>query len=175
MMKKIWYVVYTKNNCEKKTQLFFKKNNMECYCPMNRIIGEDMKDKKHLLYEPLFKSYVFVCLNDNQLAIIKDCNSIINFVYYLGRPVTVNEFEIQNIKHFTTTYFNIRLEKTLVRLNRISRIVNRVSDYYGYDSNNEYRNDHKISIVISSLGYILKAEYNLINTNEIMQSKLINS
>ena len=174
-MKKMWYVVYTKNNYEKKTEVFFKKNDIDSYCPMNRIISEDMKDKKHLLYEPLFKSYVFVCLSDNQLAIIKDCNSIINFVYYLGRPVTVNEFEIQNIKHFTMTYFNIRLEKTLVRLNRISRIVNRVSDYYGYDSNNENLNDHKISIVISSLGYILKAEYNLKNTNEIKQSKLMNT
>ena len=159
-MKNQWYVVYTKRYCENKISNFFTRRSIENYVPLNKITKPGFFLNTETIEVPLFKTYVFVSLINQHLSVINENKDIINFVFWLGRPVLINEFEIQNIKTFVKKFQNIKLEKTEVKLNKINREISRIYNNYGEENN--YIN--KISIKIDSLGY------NLIAENKIMDN-----
>ena len=80
-MKKKWYVVYTKSHCEKKVAALLTKKKIENYCPLNRMAGSKGNSKKWV-YEPLFASFVFVHITDEQISYVKQVNSVVNFIYW---------------------------------------------------------------------------------------------
>ena len=106
MIKK-WYAVYTKPRCEKKVTALLAKKKIESYCPVVGI----MKQKK-LIYQPLFASYVFVHAHEEQLETINQTKDIVNFLYWLDKPVVIKNDEIEAIKQFVHDHENIQLEKT---------------------------------------------------------------
>ncbi len=169
-MKK-WYVIFTKKNSEQKVCNFFQKNGYEFYFPQNRLFTEDMEENIKILKVPLFDSYVFVKLSDTEISILKKCNDIINMVFFLGRPIQIDDIELDYLKRFVNENFNIRLEKTNVRLNSISRLFNKVSDYYGYD-NLSQSNINKTIITVPSLGYILIADISDRNIGETILNSI---
>ncbi|MEO7049924.1 MAG: transcription termination/antitermination NusG family protein, partial [Ferruginibacter sp.] len=92
-MKKTWYAVYTKSRCEKKVASLLAKKKVEHYCPLNRVVKQ-WSDRRKLVFEPLFTSYVFVKATDAEMATIRQTNDVINFVYWLGRPAVIKDTEI---------------------------------------------------------------------------------
>jgi len=72
---------------------------VECYCPLNRV-KRKWTDRIKTIEEPLFKSYVFVKVDDNERTKVRLTNGVINFVYWNGKPAIVKEKEIQTIKRF---------------------------------------------------------------------------
>ena len=48
--------------------------------------------------EPLFKSYVFVKVSDDDRTAVRMTNGAINFVYWDGKPAVIKEKEIIAIK-----------------------------------------------------------------------------
>lgn len=163
VMQKKWFVVYTRINSEKKVISFLNKAGIEHYFPLNRLFAEDLNENIKIIEVPLFTSYVFVNITDKDFSTIKECNDIINFVFFLGRPIIIDEIEIDFLRKFVSDSFNIRIEKTTVRLNNASRIMSKVSDYYGYDKP-DVTKKNKNSIIIPSLGYKLVAD---LTDNEI--------
>ena len=105
-MTKKWYAVYTKPRCEKKVTALLIKRKIESYCPMIGI----MKQKK-IIYKPLFSSYIFVHASDEQLKTIRQTQGVINFLYWLDKPVVIKSDEIEAIKQFVHDHENIQLEK----------------------------------------------------------------
>ena len=160
-MKNQWYVVYTKKYCENKISNFFTRRSIENYIPINKVTKPGFFLNMETIEIPLFNTYVFVSLLNQQLSVINENKDIINFVFWLGRPVLVNEFEIQNIKIFVKRFQNIKLEKTEVKLNKINREICKIYNDYGEENNKIKIN--QISIKIDSIGYRLIAE------NKIME------
>jgi len=72
---------------------------VECYCPLNRV-KRKWTDRIKTIEEPLFKSYVFVKVDDSERTKVRLTNGVINFVYWNGKPAIVKEKEIQTIKRF---------------------------------------------------------------------------
>jgi transcription antitermination factor NusG len=105
-MKKNWYAVYTKPHSEKKVTAILKKKKIECYCPM---IG--MMKQKRIVYQPLFTSYIFVSIPQGKLKVINHTNGVVNFLYWLDKPVVIKNDEIEAIKRFVHDHENIKLEK----------------------------------------------------------------
>ncbi len=156
-MQKKWCVIYTKANCEKKVAAVLTKRKIGNYCPLNRIV-KYKGNKKKILFEPLFPSFVFVYIADAEMAVIRNIGSVMNFVYWLQSPVIIKDAEIENIKHFTNNYSNIERSKTAVNNNGILRIINKPTF--------EIKNVSKIisiktltcELLIPSMGYALVAE-----------------
>lgn len=119
-MNKNWYAVYTKSKCECKVSSLLTKKKIENYCPLNKI-NNDGNEKSTL--SPLFPSFVFVYTTPDQLEYIKQLNDIINFVYWLGRPVQLKGIEIESIQEFVAVYNNVYIEKSDVSLNKMVRVV----------------------------------------------------
>ncbi|HEX6432075.1 MAG TPA: transcription termination/antitermination NusG family protein, partial [Niastella sp.] len=55
---KRWYAVYTHAKWEKKVADLLTRKNIENYCPLNKVVRQ-WTDRKKIIYEPLFTSYVF--------------------------------------------------------------------------------------------------------------------
>lgn len=54
--------------------------------------------------EPLFKGYVFVKVDEVDLAKVRMVNGVVNIVYWNGKPAQIRESEIIEIKKFLNDY-----------------------------------------------------------------------
>lgn len=108
-MEKKWYVVYTKPRWEKKVFHLLGERGFEGYCPLQRI-QRQWSDRKKIVEEPLFKSYVFVRIASEEEAAVRMVNGVVNFVYWMARPAIVKDKEIDTIKKFLNEYENIEVE-----------------------------------------------------------------
>ena len=96
-----WYVIYTKPNTEKGVSNRLIEKNIESYCPL---IEEQRQwsDRKKRVLIPLFKSYVFVKLDNykNDCVMVLQMPGVIKFIWWMGKPGIVKDKEIELIRDF---------------------------------------------------------------------------
>ena len=109
-MKKTWYAVYTRPRWEKKVAALLLENGIEHYCPINKVIKQ-WSDRKKVVFEPLFKGYVFVNLEEQKKWDVKKIPGILNFVYWLGKPAQIRDEEIDIIRKFLNEFDNVQVEE----------------------------------------------------------------
>ena len=105
-----WYAVYTKPRWEKKVNGLLVQKGIESYCPLNRV-RRKWSDRIKTVEEPLFKSYVFVKVTDEERTAVRMTNGVVNFVYWEGKPAVIKEKEIQTIRRFLDEYENVEAVK----------------------------------------------------------------
>jgi transcription antitermination factor NusG len=108
-----WYVVYTKPRWEKKISRLLDDKGIKNYCPLNRM-ERQWSDRKKIIYEPLFKGYVFVNVIEEEKWALKNIEGIINFVYWLGKPAKVRQDEIERIQKFLQEFENVEVSENKV-------------------------------------------------------------
>ncbi len=111
-----WYVVYTRPRWEKKVALTLLEKGIENYCPLNKVMKK-WSDRNKIVLEPLFKGYVFVKVNEQKKWDIKKIDGIINYVYWLGKPARVKEFEINTIKKFLQEFSDVKVVERQLDVN----------------------------------------------------------
>lgn len=160
-MEKNWFVLYTRSRCEKKVASLLGKRGFESYCPLNKLMKQ-WSDRKKLVFEPLFSSYVFIKITKSELGRAKSTTSdIVNCVYWLGQPAIVKEEEIDGIRRFLGEYNNIKLEKIRVNLNDTVRILD--GPLVNVQGQVVSIGNTKIRMQLPSLGYVMTAEINIAN------------
>lgn len=92
-----WFVLCVKSQQEKKVARVLEKMNVEVYCP---VLQETKvwSDRKKVVETPLFKSYVFVKLEEKYRGIVFGAPGVIRYLFYLGKPAIVRDEEIWEIK-----------------------------------------------------------------------------
>ena len=155
---KKWYALYTKPRWEKKIDASLIKKNIEAWCPLQKI-EKQWTDRKKIIEEPLFKSYIFVHIDLTEKVRVLQTDGILNFVHYLGKPAIIRDEEINLIKHYL-------LEKD-VKISLISK--------EGYEASTRIRVNHgvfmgkegtvlknakkKIFVKLESLGQVMVVEF----------------
>jgi transcription antitermination factor NusG len=134
-------------------QLLIEKG-LESYCPLNKI-RRKWSDRIKMVEEPLFKSYVFVKVNDTDRSAVRMTNGAINFVYWDGKPAVIKEKEITAIKRFLNEYENVEARPVELKVNQRVRITNgTLMDKEGKVLDVRHKT---AKVAIDSLGYILVA------------------
>jgi transcription antitermination factor NusG len=134
-------------------QLLTEKG-LESYCPLNKV-RRKWSDRVKIVEEPLFKSYVFVKVNDDDRAAVRMTNGAINFVYWDGKPALIKEKEIIAIKRFLNEYENVEAIPADLKINQRVRITNgTLMDQEGKVLDIRHKTAR---VAIDSLGYILVA------------------
>jgi transcription antitermination factor NusG len=134
-------------------QLLTEKG-LESYCPLNKV-RRKWSDRMKIVEEPLFKSYVFVKVDDNDRAAVRMTNGAINFVYWNGKPAVIKEKEIIAIKRFLNEYENVEAVPADLKVNQRVRITNgTLMDQEGKVLDIRHKT---VRVAIDSLGYILIA------------------
>jgi transcription antitermination factor NusG len=161
---KNWYAVYTKPRWEKKVAALLTREEIENYCPLNKV-QRQWSDRKKIVLEPLFTSYVFVRVSESEHAQLKKTDGVINMVYWLGKPAVIRDNEISMIKSFLDEYTNVKLEKTPININDRVRIVN--GPLMDMEGQVMVLKNKSIKIILPSLGYMMHAEVETDNVKVI--------
>ncbi|MEJ7737982.1 MAG: UpxY family transcription antiterminator [Chitinophagaceae bacterium] len=155
MSNKKWYAVYTKPRWEKKVAESLTTQQIENYCPLNRV-QRQWSDRRKTILEPLFKSYVFVRIEEDGQMPVREIDGVLNFVTWLRKPAVIRNEEIEVIKRFLNEHSNVKVEATQVNLNDKVRII---SGPLMMREGNVLEVKHKtVKVLLPSLGFTLVAE-----------------
>jgi len=151
---KHWYAVYTKPRWEKKVYNLLTQRGFEAYCPLNRV-RKKWSDRVKWVEEPLFKSYVFVRIAENDQSNIRLTNGVVNFVYWLGKPAVIKEREIATIRRFLNEYDEVQAAPFDIREN--AKITIRKGAFMDQEATVMKVMNNKVQVIIESIGYSLVA------------------
>lgn len=96
---KNWYALYTKSRWEKKVDATLLRKGIESWCPLQKF-ERQWSDRKKIVEEPLFRSYVFVHISDDEKLTVLQTEGILNFVHFLNKPAIIRDEEIDLIKSY---------------------------------------------------------------------------
>lgn len=154
---KKWYALYTKPRWEKKVEKALLQINIEAYCPLNRV-KRKWSDRIKTIEEPLFKSYVFVRIQDKEKTDVRYVDGVLNFVYWNGKPAIVKDHEIVAIKKFLNEYEDVEVrnlelkpaDEVVVNAGVMVGATGRVIRLIG---------NNMVEVRIDSLGFLLTAKF----------------
>lgn len=149
-----WLAVYSRPRWEKKVNKLLTEKGLESYCPLNKV-RRKWSDRVKMVEEPLFKSYVFVKVSDDDRTEVRMTPGVINFVYWEGKPALIKEKEINSIKRFLNEYENVEVKPINLRVDqRVKITTGPLMDREGHVMS---LNRKTVKVAIESLGYILIA------------------
>lgn len=139
-----WMVVYTRSNYEKKVSQLLARQDIQFFCPLIKI-KKQWADRKVIIEQPLFQSYVFVHVDAYERLRVLQTTGVVDFVNYNSTPAIVNEQEITQIKtalqtHHSLHPVNLRAIRTGDRINIESGIF--------HDAMGEVVEVHEKNIVV---------------------------
>lgn len=153
-MSKKWLAVYTRPRWEKKVNQLLAEKGTESYCPLNKI-RRKWSDRIKVVEEPLFKSYVFVRIEDEERTAVRMTPGVINFVYWDGKPAVIREKEIATIRKFLDEYENVEVMPMELKVNqRVKIATGPLMDQEGKVLDVRHKT---AKVAIDSLGYVLVA------------------
>lgn len=153
-MSRKWLAIYSRPRWEKKVTQLLRDKGIECYCPLNKV-RRKWSDRMKLVEEPLFKSYVFVKVEEADRTSVRMTPGVVNFVYWDGKPAVIREKEINAIKRFLNEHENVEVQQ--IQLHQQQRV--KITGGPLMDQEGEILElQHKTAkIAIDSLGYVLVA------------------
>jgi transcription antitermination factor NusG len=153
-LSKKWLAVYTRPRWEKKVNQLLQEKGTESYCPLNKI-KRKWSDRVKVIEEPLFKSYVFVKISDEERTQVRMTTGVVNFVYWNGKPAVIKEKEIAIIRRFLDEYENVEAEPMDIKINeRVKITTGPLMDREGKVLSVRHKT---AQVAIDSLGYMLVA------------------
>ena len=104
-----WYVLYTKPRNEKKVTQRLSEAGYTVYCPLKKV-RRDWSDRTRVVEEPLFRSYIFIHIEDQKREEVFTFPGTIRYLFWLSKPAVVRSIEIQAIQKWLGHYDHYSLE-----------------------------------------------------------------
>jgi len=127
---------------------------LESYCPLNKVTKK-WSDRVKTVEEPLFKSYVFVHINEEEQSKVRMTAGVMNFVYWLGKPAVIPAREIETIRKFLNEYENVIAEP--LQLKKDARVTIKQGLFMDHEAKVLKIEGNRVKVVIESIGYTLIA------------------
>ncbi len=144
-----WYGIYTKIDCERKVSDFLTRRHIENYYPATILAPRGnfrWQNSKNLL----FPSYLFVKTEEDKLDAIRNFPGVINLLFWLGKPVVIQDKEIEAIKILSGENLNIKIQQTKIEFEKIS-----FGPVFLYSDNQGIKT---LKLFLPSIGYVLTTE-----------------
>ena len=171
MIEKKWFAVCTRSGWGKRVTESLTKRRIEHYWPVNKI-QKEFSERRKAVFEPLFTSFVFVNLREEDKPAILQIPGVINFVYWLGQPAVIRNEEIVTIRQFLNEYPQARIEKTQVDLSDKVRFI--TGPLITRKGNLLEVKNNDVKVVLPSLGYTIMSEARKELGEEITNSTVMN-
>jgi len=134
--------------------ILLQEKGIESYCPLNKV-RRKWSDRVKTIEEPLFKSYVFVKVNDEEKTSVRMTTGVMNFVYWNKKPAIIKEKEILTIRRFLDEYTDVHVFPMELKLNDRVRITS--GSFMDHEGQVLGLRHKIVKVAIDSLGYILVA------------------
>lgn len=92
-----WYVISTRRGWEKKVEEVLAQKGLESFCPLVTV-KRQWSDRIKWVGVPLFESYIFVKITDEQRQAVRMTPGVKNFVYTNGKPAFLKNREVETLK-----------------------------------------------------------------------------
>lgn len=96
-MNYLWYVIYTSARAESKVAERLSLANVQIFYPTLRKLKQ-WSDRKKWIEEPLFRSYLFVLINEKQYFEVLNTPGVVKYVSFGGKAAIVSQREIDQLK-----------------------------------------------------------------------------
>lgn len=149
-----WYALYTRSKWEKKVSELLDAKQIENYCPVQRL-ERNWSDRKKIILEPLFKSYVLVRLAPKAHIPVLQTDGVIGFVTFQGKPAVIRDEEIDTVKQFLQDYEHIQVERIDVNVNDEVTIIH--GPLMQQTGQVMEVNNRMVKVMLPSLGFALVA------------------
>ncbi|WP_343531524.1 UpxY family transcription antiterminator [Pedobacter sp.] len=103
-----WYPVYTNSRAEKKAYQELQRKGIEAYLPLKKE-WRQWSDRKKLVEEPLFKSYVFVRISNKEHAEVLMTQGISRFLYFSNKIAVMPDKQMEDLKLLLTSGEDLQL------------------------------------------------------------------
>ena len=151
---KKWFAVYTRPRWEKKVHKLLEEKGIESYCPLNKV-HRKWSDRIKLVDEPLFKSYVFVKVNEEEKTSVRMTQGVVNFIYWLGKPAIIREKEIVTIKKFLNDHHDVEVRSLVIKVGK--KVIVQSGILMGKEGTVKKVLHKKVEVIIESIGFVLSA------------------
>jgi transcriptional antiterminator RfaH len=151
-----WFVIYTNPRAEKKVAHQLAALGITVYCPIVKQVRQ-WSDRKKMVEVPLFASYVFVNIEEQEREKVLLVKGVVRFLFWLGKPAVVRNEEITSIQKWLDTDY------TDFEVREISKgDVLEIKDgpFKNYSGVVQEINKSSIRLIIESIGIMLTLKYN---------------
>jgi len=155
---KKWYAVYTKPRWEKKINSKLLEKGIESWCPVQKKESQ-WSDRKKIIEDPLFKSYVFVHINDDERVPVLSTNGVLQFVHHLKKPAVIRDEEIELIRSYLLEKnVNITVED-LKQFSADNKVIVRKGVFMDAEGTVIKGGNKKVYVRLESLDQLLIVEF----------------
>ena len=91
-----WYALYTRPRVEKRVASILEEKEIRAFLPTRSVIRQ-WSDRKKVVEEPLFPSYVFVFADLAERYCSLQSKGVVRMVQFNGRPAQIPEDQIETI------------------------------------------------------------------------------
>lgn len=99
MAEKTWYAVYVKSRSEKRVAADFEANGIDYYLPTIKRL-KVWSDRKKMVEEPLFKSYIFVHIEQKDYFKVVYTFNVLKYISFEGKAAPIRKQQIEAIKYY---------------------------------------------------------------------------
>lgn len=156
-----WYALYTKPRWERKVAERLEDVGIKTYCPVITEVRQ-WSDRKKKVTSPLFKSYVFVQLQEKERSKVFDVPGAVQYIFWLGKPAIIQDAEIETIQKWLE---DDRVENVEVgEIGPGDRINIANGSFKGKEGIVQNVSKKRIKLVLVSLGLVVN-----IRTSDVME------
>ncbi len=116
-----WYVLYTKPRNEKKVAERLSEAGYTVYCPL-QTVRRQWSDRIKMVEEPLFKSYLFIQIEDHRRDEVFAFPGTVRYLFWLRRPAQVRQLEINTIQKWLGEYNHEDIDISHIQTGSLVRI-----------------------------------------------------
>jgi transcriptional antiterminator RfaH len=96
---KYWYAIYVKSKTEKRVASELSLMEIDNYLPLRRVLRQ-WSDRKKWIEDPLFKSYVFVNIEQKDYYTVLQTPGVVKYISFEGKAVPIPPQQIDAIKYY---------------------------------------------------------------------------
>lgn len=150
-----WFVLYTKSRYEKKVADELTKRGVEAYCPTIKKVRQ-WSDRKKIVEQPLFNSYVFVQLEENERSKVFGVPGFVRYLFWLQKPAIVKDDEIVAIRYFLDDFDHSKINVVPLQQKEYIRIKSGVLT----DKTAEVvsQQGRKVTVLLEELGFKMEID-----------------
>lgn len=164
-----WFAIYVKSRYEKKVRERLDDIGIESFLPLITRVKQ-WSDRRKKVEEPLFRSYLFVCISNSDYYNVLNVNGVVKFICFEKKPVVVPENQILAIKSYIcdTDLHDIECDNIDLKEGELVKIKSgQLKDLTGRFV--KINGKHRIIIDIESVGQSLAINVPRSNVEKISQ------
>jgi len=148
-MENKWYAIYTKPRWEKKLAERLEEKRIEYYLPLIKTL-KLWSDRKKWVQEPLFKSYIFVHVTQEEYLHAIQTPGAVKYITFERKAVSIPDIQIEAIRTFIESGEDLITESPDMKIgDRVAVIHGPLKGLEG--TLVEFHQKHRVRIMIEGI------------------------